>query len=263
MRTNHLVTLVSLVSLVGLCACHRDKPYTIIGTLDLPDQIPFGDTIIDVPSFEDTWVYLLDFDNQLIDSAKISQNTFRFEGKVNSGEPYFVQFVSQLGSTLIAIEPGDIDVLINPDITVTGTPSNDGMTGMDDALEELNSETYEYLAFLTDSLRNSGEELADDVQMQMAERFRDQTNHILDSIYDANRDNLAAAYAVIMRNIDVQSADEFEQAMKKYPKSIQQNELVQITLRSLRQYEMSDDDDSITFDPQLLGVEELDADQKP
>ena len=68
---------------------------------------------------------------------------------------------------------------------------------------------------------------------------------------------MAAAYAAIMRNIDVQSADEFEEAMSKYPKSIQENELVQINLRSLRQYEQTMEDDSLIFDPSILGVEDL------
>ena len=93
--------------------------------------------------------------------------------------------------------------------------------------------------------------------MQIAEQFRTKMNHILDSTYHANRNNMAAAYAAIMRHIDVQSADEFEEAMAKYPKSIRENELVQVNLRSLRQYEQSMEDDSLIFDPSILGVEEL------
>ena len=258
MKINRYPLFALVISILALCACKREKPYTITGTLDLPAQIPYGDTIIDVPSFNDTWVYLLDFDNQLLDSALIADNAFHFEGTVDNRQPYYVQFVSQLGSTLLVIEPGDIEVFINPDITVSGTPSNEAMADLDAALENLNAETYDYLAQLTDSLRAEGsEEVPEDLQMQIAEQFRTKMNHILDSTYHANRNNQAAAYAAIMRHIDVQSADEFEEAMAKYPKSIRENELVQVNLRSLRQYEQSMEDDSLIFDPSILGVEEL------
>ena len=258
MKINRYPLFALVISLLALCACKHEKPYTITGTLDLPAQIPYGDTIIDVPSFNDTWVYLLDFDNQLLDSALIADNAFHFEGTVDNRQPYYVQFVSQLGSTLLVIEPGDIEVFINPDITVSGTPSNEAMADLDAALEDLNAETYDYLAQLTDSMRAEGsEEVPEDLQMQIAEQFRTKMNHILDSTYHANRNNMAAAYAAIMRNIDVQSADEFEEAMSKYPKSIRENELVQINLRSLRQYEQTMEDDSLVFDPSILGVEDL------
>ena len=162
MNNNRYLLFALVIGLFALCACKREKPYTITGTLDLPAQIPYGDTIIDVPSFDGSWVYLLDFENQLLDSAQIIDNTFHFEGEVDSREPYFVQFVSQIGSTLLVVEPGDIEIFINPDITVSGTPSNEAMSDLDAALENLNSETYEYLAKLTDSLRTTGEEVPEE-----------------------------------------------------------------------------------------------------
>lgn len=258
MKNKRFLLLAIIFCLFVFSACQRIRPYTISGTLDLPEQIPFADTIIDVPSFDGTWVYLLDFDNQLIDSAQITDKSFQFKGEVDYKEPYFVQFVSQLGSSLIVIEPGNIEVTINPDIVVSGTPSNDAMTDLDVALEELNTETRDYYAQLTDSMRLVGEEVTEEMDMQIAEQYHESMNHILDSIYQANRHNMAAGYAVILRHIDVQSADEFERALEQYPKSIRENELVQINLRNLRQYEQWDDDDSITFDPSILGVEELD-----
>jgi hypothetical protein len=68
---------------------------------------------------------------------------------------------------------------------------------------------------------------------------------------------MAAAYAVLMRHMNVNSAEELEEALSKYPKSIRENELVQINLRSLRQYEQTMEDDSLVFDPSILGVEDL------
>ncbi len=259
MKISHLTLLASLVCVGILSGCKGERPYTITGTLDLPAQIPYGDTIIDMPDMEGSWVYLLDFDNQLLDSAQIADNSFKFAGEVDKNDSYFVQFVSQIGSTLLVIEPGDIEVYMNPDITVSGTPSNDAMSDIDAAVENLNNDTYEYLSQVTDSMRSNGEEISEDLQMQIFEEFRETMNNILDSAYEANEDNQAAAYAVIMRHMDAQSADEFEKAMEKYPKSIQESELVQINLRAMRQYEMMFTGEQQSFDPSLIGIEEGDA----
>jgi hypothetical protein len=259
MKLNQFTLLTSVVCLGILSACNGNKPYTITGTLDLPAQIPYGDTVIDMPSFEGTWVYLLDFNSQLLDSAQIVDNTFKFTGEVDSDDTYFVQLVSQIGSTLLVVEPGDIEVYMNPDIVVSGTPSNDAMSDIDAALENLNSDTYEYLSQLTDSLRTTGEEVPEETQMKIFEEFRQTMINILDSAYNANKGNQAAAYAVIMRHMDVQSADEFEKAMEAYPKSIQENELVQVNLRTMRQYEMMDTSAVQQIDPSIFGIEETDA----
>jgi len=258
MKLNQFPILLSAVCLGIFSACTKNNEYTITGTLDLPAQIPYGDTIIDMPSFEGTWVYLLDFSNQLIDSAQISDNSFSFKGEVEPDDTYYVQLASQIGSTLLVIEPGDIEVFMNPDITVSGTPSNDAMTDIDAALENLNNDTYEYLAMLTDSLRNNGEEVSEDMQKQIADEFHETMINILDSAYEANKDNQAAAYAIIMRHMDVLSADEFEKAIEKYPKFIQENELVQVNLRAMREFEKLDTGNIQPFDPSLLGIEEGD-----
>ncbi len=259
MKLKQFLLVSSAVCLCILSACKGEKPYTISGTLDLPDQIPYGDTIIDVPSFEGTWVYLLDFENQLLDSTQIASNSFHFEGTVDAKDSYYVQLVSQVGSTLLVIEPGDIEVYMTTDISVSGTPSNDAMSDLDAALENLNTDTYNYLAHLTDSLRDTGEEVSEERQMQIFDEFREAMNRIIDSTYNNNKDNQAAAYAVLMRHMDVQTSEEFEKVIAQYPKSIQENELIQVNLRAMRQYEMRWDNDSLAIDPSLLGIEEGEA----
>lgn len=260
MKLNHHLTLFAAVaSLCALCACSGEKPYTITGNIDLPEQIPYGDTLIDVPEFEGTWVYLMDFENQLLDSAQITGNTFKFTGKIKKKDAYFVHFASLFGSSLLVIEPGDIEVFINPDITISGTPSNDAMSDIDAALENLNADTYEYLAHLTDSMRAEGKDLPEDEQMKIADEFSTAMNNILDSAYHANRGNQAGAYAVVMRNMYVESADAFEEAMKAYPEEIRNNDLVQTNLRMMRQYEMFQQEEQHTIDPSLFGIEEGDA----
>lgn len=242
-------SLLVLSSALLLCACQGEKSYTITGTLDLPAQIPYGDTIVDVPSFNDTWVYLIDLDYQKVDSALIEDNSFYFEGKVKQNDAFFVYLVSQLGQSILVVEPGDIEVYINPDITVSGTPSNDCMTDLESSLTNLNNDTYTYLADLTDSLSAVGEEVSDEQQMQIAEVYRTTMINLLDSAYEANKDNQGGAYAVLMRLMDAETVDDFETALERYPENIRNSQLIQLTLRQMREYEQMD---------QGSGLEDLD-----
>lgn len=256
MKTKTLLFILTFAAI--FCSCNREKPYTIHGTLDLPDQVPYGDTIIDVPSFNGTWVYLLDLDNQLIDSVMIDNDEFDFKGVIRPSDAYYAQFVSQLGSSLIAIEPGDIDVYIDGNITISGTPSNDAMADVDAAMQNLNSDTYEYLSNLTDSLRANGEELSDIQQMKIAQEFQNTLVNTLDSLYQQNKENLGGAYAVLMRHMDTQTSEEYENIISTYPEDIQNNELVQFNLRMIRQYEtLQQYDTTDQLDSLLLKPEEL------
>lgn len=243
-----------LLLLTSLSSCGQ-KPYTITGTLDLPEQIPYGDTLIEVPSFEGTWVYLLDFENQLVDSVQIEDNSFEFSGKVDPKDTYFLQLTCQVGSAMVVIEPGDIEVNFYPEVTVGGTPSNDAMAEIDSQLEELNVSTYQYMAELTDSLRMLGQELTDSMQFNLALEFQRAYTSMLDDAYEQNKSNMAGIYAVLMRHMNVQSADEFERALSFYPERVRNNDLLQLNLRLLRQYEMIQDNDSLQLDPSLFGLE--------
>lgn len=246
---------VSMLLLLTCLSSCGEKPYTITGTLDLPEQIPYGDTLIDVPSFEDTWVYLLDFENQLVDSVQIQDNSFYFEGKVKPSDTYFLQLTCQVGSAMVVIEPGDIEVNFYPDVTVGGTPSNDAMAEIDEKLEDLNVSTYQYMAELTDSLRAYDQEISDSLQFQLAIQFQQAYTSLLDDAYEQNKSNMAGVYAVLMRHMNVQSSAEFERALSNYPEKIRNNDLLQLNLRLLRQYEMVQEADTVPFDPALFGVE--------
>lgn len=242
------------VALVALSACNGNKPYTINGTLDLPAQIPYGDTVVDVPSFNDTWVYLFDFDYNPIDSALIEDNKFHFEGEVKPDEVYYAQFACQLGQALIAIEPGDIEVYINPDIIVSGTPSNDCMADIDAALSNLNNDTYARLAQFTDNLHQIDQEPTEGDLKRFSDEFQRAMNAVLDSAYEDNKNNQGAAYAVLMKLVSCNSSKEFEQKIAEYPEKVQQNELIQTSLKMLRQYEqMADTSD---FEPSLFPEED-------
>lgn len=252
--------LFASVVALALCSCNREQPYTINGILDLPDQIAYGDTLIDIPSFEGTSVYLLNLDNEPVDSAMIVDNAFKMEGMVRPKEPYYLQFISQLGNSLIAIEPGEIDIEITEnEIIVSGTPSNDAMSDVDAIMENLNNDTYAYFAHLTDSLKKEGLEMSYEQQLRLAQEFQNSMNTQLDSAYQENKDNLAGPYAVMMRLVYCESSQLFESAIAEYPEEIQNNELIQFNLRMLKQYEMAHGsgmdfaNDSLMLKPEELG----------
>lgn len=249
-----------LSSALLLCACQGEKSYTITGTLDLPTQIPYGDTIVDVPSFNDTWVYLVDLDYQKVDSALIEDNSFSFEGKVKQSEAFFVYLVSQIGQSLLVVEPGDIDVFINPEITISGTPSNDCMADLEAALTNLNNDTYTYLADLTDSLSAVGQEVSDEQQMQIAEEYRNTMVNMLDSAYQANKDNQGGAYAVLMRLMDAETVADFEESLQRYPENIRNSQIIQLSLRQMREYEQMESGNGLEdLDPSMFAPSEEDS----
>jgi len=254
MKTNLRSSLFILALAAGLASCNKEKPYTIHGTLDLPDQVPYGDTIIDVPSFEGTWVYLIDFDSTPVDSAEIQDNNFLFEGSVKGDETYYLQFVSQIGNSLVAIEPGNIDINVTLNgILISGTSSNDAMSDADAVMENLNADTYARYSALVDSLQQLGQELSEEQHLRLAQEFQNAMAYQLDSIYQANQSNLGGPYALLLRHMDSESSAEFEEAISAYPEAIRNNQLLQYNLRMLRQYEaMYDtaaDSDSLTLEP--------------
>ncbi len=259
MKLKQFLLLSSVVCLTILSACKEQKPYKINGTIDLPEQMQYADTIIDVPSFEGTWVYMLDLENQLLDSAQITSNSFHFIGEVDPQDTYYVQLLSQIGSALVVVEPGNIEVYFSLDISVSGTPSNEAMSDMDAALENLNLDTYNYMAQLRDSLHAKGEELSEEQEKLIFDEFQEQMYQIIDSIYNNNKDNQAAAYAVLMRNMHIPDVDGFEKELAQYPKSIQDNELIKVYLRAMRQYQEGESGENQTFDPSVLGIEEVEA----
>ena len=250
MKLNKLYLLTTVSALaVMLCSCNREKPYNINGTLDLPEQIPFGDTVITVPSFEDTWVYLLNFDQTPIDSTQIHDNAFSFTGSIKPSDAYYVQLVSQIGSALLVIEPGDIDVYIDGNIKVTGTPANDCIADVDAAIDDLNNATYDHYAVISDSLRELGEEVTEEQQKAIYDDMKLAMAHIVDSIYEANKDNKGAVYATLMLLSDARSSEEFEQRLAKYPAEIREDALLKSTVDMMHYYEMMQNVDLSGEDP--------------
>lgn len=239
MKCFGLKQLPLALALCGLCACTGNKTYKISGVINLPETIPYEDTIVEVPSLEGMQVYLFDIDNSVVDSAVISDNHFYFEGELDKDEPaFFVQFVSPVGGALMAVEPGNIDVTITAERTIiTGTKANECISNTDEALAAVNLSFSEKVSALSDSIHQAGDELDMELQMSLYNELIERSDAVLDSLYELYKDNIGVGYIVMLKHSDVESVAQLEDALSEYPKEVSENPLVQANMNMLRQYE--------------------------
>lgn len=228
---------LALGALLLLAAsCSNERPYTVNGTIQMPDSLQMGDTIIATPSFEGWQVYMLDLDGTPLDSVQIADNKFQFSGTVDKKCPYFVYLANDICVGMIAVEPGDILVTIDEQsLTAVNTPTNDVMTDLDAAVQNLQQGVYDYLAQLTQD--NGIEQLPDSVLMPIYMDFMNQSTQMLDSFYTANQGTLAAQYVVNYITSQVNSSDELLEVLEAYPDEIRESQLIKSRLDYLRQIE--------------------------
>lgn len=226
---------LSLLALIAV-SCSNNKPFTINGTIDMPDSLQMGDTMVATPSFEGWKVYMLDLDGTPIDSVEIADNQFAFSGEVDKKNPYFVYLANDICVGMIAVEPGDIQVTIDQaSLLACNTPTNDLMTDLDLSIQNLQEDIYTYLADLTE--KNDGEQLPDSVLMPIYMDFMNTTTQLLDSFYTANQGTLGAQYVVNYITAQVQTSDELLEAIEDYPDDIKNSQLIKSRLDYLRQIE--------------------------
>lgn len=241
MKINKQLLLSSAILLMAvvICSCNREKPYMINGVLNIPSEIPYGDTIIQIPSPEGEWVYLVE-DDEPVDSCQIIDNRFTFSGNIKADDAHFAQIASLFCSALIAIEPGDISIYTDGMETVTtGTPSNDGINSLMLALGTAEQQMQERFSEISDSLSQLGEEFGFEHYSALSAEYTAMQAHLLDSVYEANTSNLASIYAAVLRHADDTSADEFEQSMSQYPERVSQNEFVKSCIRAMKAQEQA------------------------
>ncbi len=243
-----------LVMAAVFCSCNRQKPYQINGVLNIPSEIPYGDTIIQIPSPEGEWVYLVEGDEP-IDSCQIIDNRFTFSGEISDKDAHFVQVISLFCSALVALEPGDISIYSDGMQTVTtGTTSNDAVNSLQLGLSQLETRMQDRFEAISDSLSQLDEEFGFEHYSTLAAEYSALQIQLLDSIYEANPDNLASIYAAVLRHGEDSSAEEFEQSMNEYPERVRNNEFVQSCIRAMRAQEQSMNgsylDESMFADPE-------------
>lgn len=235
--SNLLMLPVAVVAAVVISSCSNEKPYAINGVLNVPSEIPYGDTIISIPSPEGTWVYLVEGEEP-IDSCQVVDNRFAFTGTIKADDAHFAQVACMYFMSLVAIEPGDINLYSDGSEThVTGTPSNDGVNGMFFALGEVENYIQHKMQLIEDSLTQVGEEADYQHFMALQEEYNTLQAAKLDSIYEVNQDNLASVYAAVLRHAGDGSSAEFEAAINEYPERVKNNEFVRSCINAMKEQE--------------------------
>ena len=215
-------------------SCSHDKPYVIHGSVELPDSLMVGDTLMATPSLEGWQVYMLDLDGVTVDSVQIEDNKFTFEGTVDERNPFYVYVASDLCVGLIAVEPGDINIVIDAEsLTATGTPTNDMMIDLDAALLNLQQDTYVQMAELTDAY---GEEMNDSLMLPLYQDYIDKYMHVVDSFYQKASD-FAGIYCVNVLTSNAQSSADLIDAVSDYPDYVKNSSLIQSRINYLRSIE--------------------------
>lgn len=238
LRSHHLLPAAALC-LIAFASCDSEKPFEINGHLDFPSLIPYGDTIIQIPSPDGSMVYLLDGE-EYVDSCEIVNGRFTLSGTVRPSEAHFAQVGNDFFQTLVCIEPGEIDIYSNGGlVNLSGTPSNEGLYDTQLALHLFEDEMRTSFFALQDSLDAQGIELDDTHYAAFQEKFIGRQDHILDSLYEANIDNLASIYAVILRHSEDGTVDDFERAVQSYPDRVRKNPQILDLINDMRRSEQA------------------------
>lgn len=235
--------LLALCMMAVLVSCNRNDKFTIVGTFDIPATFEFGDTVIERGPIEGT-VYLYDVNENLIDSASVENETFQLAGVCDAKKPYFAFVACDFGAGMIVIEPGVIDVVISQTLTATGTPLNDEIADVNAMLENLSNEMYEELMPMMEQAGDDTEN-REAMMMPVFNRYMEMAGQKIDSIYQANTDNLVGVFVANMQTADVQTAEEFEEAIAGYSEYVRNSELLQMRMEYLKMYsglDMGDDD---------------------
>lgn len=227
--------LLYLFSLLLLTAsCSHEKPYTIQGSIELPDSLMVGDTLMATPSLEGWQVYMLDLDGVTIDSTLIEDNKFVFEGTVDERDPYYVYMATDLCVGLIAVEPGNINIVIDTEsLTATGTPTNDLMIDLDAALLNLQQDTYVQMAELTEAY---GEEMNDSIMLPLYQEYISKYAQVVDS-FCQNASEFAEVYCVNVLTSNAQSSADLIEAVSDYSDYVKNAPLIQSRINYLRSIE--------------------------
>ncbi|MCR5394735.1 MAG: DUF4369 domain-containing protein [Bacteroidales bacterium] len=228
-----LLTLA--VALLTLTACNSTKTYTVNGTFDIPATFQMGDTVIERGPITG-YIYMAGLDNQTFDSVLVTNEKFTFTGPIDPKQPYFVYLVSEYGAGMIALEAGEIEVTIGEAMTATGTPINDEIDNM---MAWVDSVGY----MLADEMEKMGQDgpLTEETFVPVYTRYSDMVNQHIDSIYQANDQNLIGVYCANVKTAQARSSAEMEEMLAPMSDYVKNSELIQQHIVYLRQVESQPD----------------------
>lgn len=235
----------ALLAVLAFVACNNEKEYVINGSFNIPEQLQFGDTVIERGPLNGIQVFLFDMKGDPVDSVIVENETFTFRGKVKADQPWYGTLLCDYCMGLLVIEPGAINVVLTDDVEATGTPLNDGVTEIVETTTALEEYYYEkmysvYESFVVDGNVTSEEELHK-MLMPIYYESAERRNAVLDSFYVENKDNLVGVFAASALTEGASTSAELESMLTEYSEYVQQSEWVQTRLDMMRKMEAEDD----------------------
>jgi len=222
------------VTALLFAACSKEKTYTINGKFNVPESYQLADTVLTRGPIEG-YVYMLDLNGDPIDSAKIENETFAFEGIVNADQPYFAYMMSEYGAGMFVVEPGNMEAVVGEPFVVTGTKTNDAIAELMEIVDGIGDDLYKEMSALQE--QNPDSMLDQNAIMEAYYKYSNIVDHLVDSIYQANTDNLVGVYCANVQTAQVQSSAELEKAIESYSDFVKNSELIQQHFVYLREAE--------------------------
>lgn len=223
--------LLFLTAALMLVACSKEKSFTIEGRFSIPETYQLADTILTRGPITG-YVYMLDLDGEPLDSAQIIDEKFSFSGIVNSDQPYFAYLVSEYAAGMFVVEPGQMTAIVGEPLSVSGTPTNDAITSLMSRVDTIGFMLYDEMSAVQEQSEDST--LDQGVIMEIYGKYSAQVDHLVDSIYRANTDNLLGVYCANVQTVQAQTAEELEAVLEPYSDFVKNSELIQQHFKYLR-----------------------------
>lgn len=243
----------AVLCIIALASCNRQKSYNIQGSFDIPEELAYGDTVMERGPLDGMYVYMVDLDGMTIDSALVENETFSFSGK--TPEAFFAYIICDYLYDMIVVEPGDIELTITDSYALaTGTPINDEINQFHLTNSTLSNELDETLTAISNQYNGFP---ADSLIQEVYDRFTNRLLASIDSVYTANKDNLAGVYVVNLKTSAAQSLDEFEAMLSEYDEYVSQSPLMDVRREYLKALEAQ----QMFYDMQNEAFEDYDEDE--
>ena len=235
--------LVALAAL-ALTACKKNNTYTIEGSFDIPLTFQLGDTVVERGPITG-YVYLCSLDGMPFDSVQVVDEKFTFTGPVDPDKPYFAYLVSEYAAGMLVMEPGTIQAIVSEPVTFSGTPTNDAITDLMASVDSVGM----LLANEMESLQSQSDSaLTESDIIPIYLKYSTLVTEMVDSVYEANTDNLVGVYCANVKTAQARSSAEMKEIMEPMSDYVKESELLQLHLNYLMQIETETDEEDSAGD---------------
>ena len=228
--------LTIAVAALLLTACSKNNTYTIEGSFNIPETYDLADTTLTRGPIEG-YVYLINLDGSPIDSAQIVDEKFSFSGIVNPEMPYYAYLVSEYAAGMLAIEPGCIKAVVGEPFVVTGTTTNDAIAKLMSDVDSIGYDFFDELSALQDSAASPTDSTFQFAFSMLQNKYDNIVTDMVESLYEANQENLIGVYCANVTTVQARSADELESLLERYSEYVRNSELIQLHLEYLKKAE--------------------------